>query len=159
MRWKPHVRFGGRARETYRPRGRHRALVRSRLANSKLDECRRRVQTLGHRDHKQDPLYRSRRLLTRADERLQHHGRTKLLGLLAARRPPRRGARRLARQEVIRSIYKHHDPELELTPDGLRPPSTRPTTRPTREDDPTSTATTERCPTAYVTTRPCHAPW
>ena len=42
------------------------------LANSKLDECRRRVQneTLGHRGRKHDPLYRARRLLTRADERL-----------------------------------------------------------------------------------------
>ena len=43
-----------------------------RLANSKLDECRRRVQneTLGHRGRKDDPLYRIRRLLTKADERL-----------------------------------------------------------------------------------------
>ena len=40
------------------------------LANSKLDECRRRVQneTLGHRGHKHDPLYRCRRLLTKAHE-------------------------------------------------------------------------------------------
>ena len=46
------------------------------LANSKLDECRRRVQneTLGHRGHKDDPLYRCRRLLTRADERLDDAG-------------------------------------------------------------------------------------
>ena len=43
-----------------------------RLANSKLDECRRRVQneTLGHRGWKADPLYRARRLLTKAHERL-----------------------------------------------------------------------------------------
>jgi Transposase len=42
------------------------------LANSKLDECRRRVQndTLGHRGRKDDPLYRARRLLTKAHERL-----------------------------------------------------------------------------------------
>ena len=42
------------------------------LANSRLDECRRRVQneTLGHRGHKGDPLYRVRRLLTKAHERL-----------------------------------------------------------------------------------------
>ncbi len=59
------------------------------LANSKLDECRRRVQneTLGHRGRKHDPLYRSRRLLVRADERLDDHGRTKLLGLLDAGDP------------------------------------------------------------------------
>ena len=37
------------------------------LANTKLDECRRRVQseTLGHRDHKADPLYWCWRLVTR----------------------------------------------------------------------------------------------
>ena len=59
------------------------------LANSKLDECRRRVQneTLGHRGHKHDPLYRSRRLLTKADERLDGRGRTRLLGLLDAGDP------------------------------------------------------------------------
>jgi transposase len=52
------------------------------LANAKLDEVRRRVQndTLGHRGRKTDPLYRCRRLLTRADERLDDKGRTKLLG-------------------------------------------------------------------------------
>lgn len=39
-------------------------------ASSKLDECRRRVQneTMGHRGHKDDPLYRARRLLTKAHE-------------------------------------------------------------------------------------------
>ena len=70
------------------------------LANAKLDECRRRVQneTLGHRGRKPDPLYRFRRLLTKADERLDDHGREKLVGLLAGRRPPRRGGHRLARQ-------------------------------------------------------------
>ena len=86
------------------------------LANTKLDECRRRVQneTLGHRGHKHDPLYRSRRLLTRADERLQDHGRTKLLGLLDAGDP--RGEVRAAwhAKEVVRSIYDHHDPDLAV---------------------------------------------
>jgi transposase len=50
------------------------------LANQRLDECRRRVQneTLGHRGRKDDPLYRCRRLLTRADERLTDNGRDKL---------------------------------------------------------------------------------
>jgi transposase len=59
------------------------------LANSKLDECRRRVQdeTLGHRGRKLDPLYRCRKLLTMADERLEQDGRTKLLGLLRAGDP------------------------------------------------------------------------
>ena len=37
------------------------------LANTRLDECRRRVQneTFGHRGRKDDPLYRARRLLIR----------------------------------------------------------------------------------------------
>ena len=58
-------------------------------ANSKVDECRRRVQndTLGHRGHKADPLYRCRRLLTKAHERLDDKGETKLIGLLEAGDP------------------------------------------------------------------------
>ncbi len=84
------------------------------LANSKLDECRRRVQneTVGHRGRKDDPLYRARRLLTKADERLDEHGRSKLLGLLAAGDP--RGEVRTAwhAKEVVRSIYEHHNPDL-----------------------------------------------
>ncbi|MGY9074302.1 MAG: ISL3 family transposase, partial [Acidimicrobiales bacterium] len=86
------------------------------LANQRLDEVRRRVQneTLGHRGRKDDPLYRSRRLLTRADERLDDNGRTKLLGLLEA--GDRRGEVRAAwhAKEVVRSIYDHTDPNLAL---------------------------------------------
>ena len=43
-----------------------------RLANNSIDEARRRVQndTLGHRGRKHDPLYRVRRLLISAHERL-----------------------------------------------------------------------------------------
>jgi transposase len=60
-----------------------------RIAQQRLDECRRRVQndTLGHRGRKDDPLYRCRRPLSRADDRLDEGGRTKLLGLLAASDP------------------------------------------------------------------------
>jgi transposase len=86
------------------------------LANQRLDEVRRRVQneTLGHRGRKADPLYRSRRLLTKADERLDDRGRTRLLGLLDAGDP--RGEVRTAwhAKEVVRSIYDHHDPDLAL---------------------------------------------
>lgn len=86
------------------------------LANQKLDEVRRRVQneTLGHRGHKHDPLYRSRRLLTKADERLGDRGRTKLLGLLEAGDP--KGEVRMAwhAKEVVRGLYDHHDPDLAL---------------------------------------------
>lgn len=84
------------------------------VANTKLDEVRRRVQneTLGHRGRKPDPLYRARRLLTKADERLDDKGRHKLLGLLEAGDP--KGEVRTAwhAKEVVRSIYDHTDPEL-----------------------------------------------
>jgi transposase len=84
------------------------------LANTKLDEVRRRVQneTIGHRGRKSDPLYRCRRLPTKADERLDDRGRSKLLGLLEAGDP--RGEVRMAwhAKEVVRSIYDHTDPAL-----------------------------------------------
>ena len=42
------------------------------LANQRFDEVRRRVQneTLGHRGRRGDPLYRIRRLLTAAHEKI-----------------------------------------------------------------------------------------
>jgi len=84
------------------------------LANERLDEVRRRVQndTLGHRGRKDDPLYRCRRLLTKADERLDDRGRAKLLGLLQAGDP--HGEVRMAwhAKEVVRSIYAIDDPAL-----------------------------------------------
>ena len=60
-----------------------------RVANTALDECRRRVQndTVGHRGRKNDPLYRARRLLTIAAERLPDQRRARLVGLLAAGDP------------------------------------------------------------------------
>jgi transposase len=84
------------------------------LANSKLDECRRRVQneTLGHRGRKDDPLYRARRLLTKAHERLDERGEQKLRGLLDAGDP--RGEVRTCwhAKEIVRSIYDITDPTL-----------------------------------------------
>jgi transposase len=84
------------------------------LVNSALDETRRRVQneTMGHRGHKHDPLYRARRLLTKADERLDETGRSKLLGLLEAGDP--RGEVRMAwhAKEVVREIYSIDDPKI-----------------------------------------------
>ena len=84
------------------------------LANTKLDECRRRVQneTMGHRGHKTDPLYRCRRLLTKADERLDDHGRSKLLGLLAAGDPHGEVRTAWHAKEVVRSIYTIDDADL-----------------------------------------------
>ncbi len=86
------------------------------LANERLDEVRRRVQnaTLGHRGHKADPLYRSRRLLTMADERLSPDGRTKLMGLLDAGDPNGEVRTAWHAKEVVRMIYEHHDPDLAL---------------------------------------------
>lgn len=84
------------------------------LANTKLDECRRRVQneTMGHRGRKNDPLYRCRRLLTKADERLDDRGRTKLLGLLDAGDPNGDVRTTWHAKEVVRSIYDHTDADL-----------------------------------------------
>lgn len=83
-------------------------------ANSKLDECRRRVQneTLGHRGRKDDPLYRSRRLLTKGHERLDEAGEAKLLGLLEAGDP--RGEVRMCwhAKETTRGLYDIDDPQF-----------------------------------------------
>lgn len=86
------------------------------LANTKLDECRRRVQnqTLGHRGRKTDPLYRCRRLLTKADERLTETGTTKLVGLLQAGDPDGEVATAWQAKESVRDIYTHTNPEIAL---------------------------------------------
>lgn len=80
-------------------------------ANSKLDECRRRVQTdtLGHRGRRDDPLYRSRRLLTKGHDRLDERGDTKLRGLLETGDP--RGEVRMTwhAKETVRSLYRIAD--------------------------------------------------
>ena len=77
------------------------------LANTRLDDVRRRVQhdTLGHRGHKTDPLYRVRRLLTKAHERLDEKGEAKLLGFLDAGDP--KGDVRMAwhAKETLRGFY------------------------------------------------------
>jgi transposase len=67
-----------------------------------VDATRRRVQndTLGHRGRKADPLYRCRKLLAMAEERLEENGTAKLRGLLAAGDPPWPCARGMDRQGV-----------------------------------------------------------
>lgn len=84
------------------------------VANTAVDEVRRRVQneTVGHRGHRDDPLYRVRRLLTKAHERVDDNGEAKLLGLLAAGDP--KGELRDAwhAKEIVRSIYDIDDPAL-----------------------------------------------
>jgi transposase len=59
------------------------------LALDALDDVRRRVQhdTLGHRGHKHDPLYRARRLLRRRADRLTDHAWQKLTARLEAGDP------------------------------------------------------------------------
>lgn len=86
------------------------------LANAKLDECRRRVQneTMGHRGHKADPLYRCRRLLTKAEERLSEGGKEKLMGLLRAGDPHGDVATMWQAKEAVRELYSHGDPDLAL---------------------------------------------
>jgi transposase len=87
-----------------------------RHANAKLDECRRRVQneTLGHRGRKHDPLFRCRRLLTRAKERLDEAGHGKLTGLLRAGDPHGDVATLWEAKEAVREIYTHVNAELAL---------------------------------------------
>jgi transposase len=86
------------------------------LANAKLDECRRRVQSelFGHRGRREDPLYRCRRLLTKANERLDDNGREKLLGLLRAGDPRGEVAAAWRAKEAVRDLYSHGDPALVL---------------------------------------------
>ena len=83
-----------------------------RLANLCLDRVRRRVQeeTLGHRGRKGDDLYRIRKLLTLARERLDPRSEQKLTGLLQAGDP--RGEVRDAwhAKETVRGIYQTHHP-------------------------------------------------
>lgn len=81
------------------------------LATMRLDECRRRVQneTFRHRGHKHNPLFRSRRLLTKADERLSVNGRAKLMGLLKAGDPLGEVQAMWHCKEVVRSIYNHRN--------------------------------------------------
>jgi transposase len=85
-----------------------------RVANTALDDCRRRVQneTLGHRGRTDDPLYRSRRRLQMASERLTVDGETKLLGLLKAGDPRGHVKETWHAKETVRGIYHHTDTEL-----------------------------------------------
>ena len=88
----------------------------TKLANTKLDECRRRVQneTLGHRGRKSDPLYRCRRLLTKAKERLDDKGSQKLRGLLRAGDPNGEVATCWEAKEAVRESYAHADADVAL---------------------------------------------
>jgi transposase len=81
------------------------------LANAMVDDVRRRVQqeTLGHRGRKPDPLYRARRLLTKAHERLDQRGNQRLLGLLAAGDPKGEVRDAWHAKETLRGLYDIDD--------------------------------------------------
>ena len=85
-----------------------------RLANDALDEVRRRIQnqTLGHRGHKHDPLYRARKLLVSASENITDNGRTRLRGLLDAGDPYGDVRDAWHAKETLRSIYDIADADL-----------------------------------------------
>jgi transposase len=85
-----------------------------RLANAALDEIRRRVQqeTLGHRGRRGDPLYRIRRQLLVAHERLTEPGWTRIQAGLAAGDPEGQvGAGYLAK-ELLREVYATSSPRV-----------------------------------------------
>ena len=86
------------------------------LAGTKLDEVRRRVQNelFGHRGRKDDPLYRARKLLVMAHERLDEHATGKLTGLLAAGDPHGEVTTAWHAKEAVRELYAHHDAGLAL---------------------------------------------
>ena len=76
-------------------------------ANAAVDDVRRRTQrsTLGHRGHKDDPLYRTRRLMTRGWERLSERQRQKLLCALAEGDPDGETAATILGKELLRGVY------------------------------------------------------
>ncbi len=62
-------------------------------------------ETFGHRGRKSEPLYRCRRLLTKADERLDDKSQRKLLGLLRAGDPHGEVATAWHAKEADRELY------------------------------------------------------
>jgi transposase len=84
------------------------------LANFVLDETRRRVQneTCGHRGRKTDPLYRIRKLMTIAHERLDPANNDEMRGLLDAGDPAGLPDHDTDAKEVVREIYTIEDPNM-----------------------------------------------
>ncbi len=84
------------------------------LANTMVDDVRRRVQneTLGHRGHKDDPLYRSRRLMTRGFERLSDRQLAKLFRALDEGDPDGEVGAAILAKELMRKMYSAKDHRL-----------------------------------------------
>lgn len=85
----------------------------TRVANRMVDQVRRRVQneTMGRRGHKEDPLYRVRKLLIRGEERLDERGRDRLLEALRLGDPFDEVLGAWLAKEAVRSVYAEDDPE------------------------------------------------
>ena len=66
-------------------------------------------ETCGHRGRKDDPLYRARRLLLMADERLDDKGQAKVRGLLDAGDPKGEVRDAWHAYQVVRQIYTIND--------------------------------------------------
>jgi transposase len=84
------------------------------LANTRLDETRRRVQhnILGHRGRGGDPLYRIRKLLTMAKEKLTENANAKLTRFLEAGDPDNEVATAERAKESLEELYTYRDPDL-----------------------------------------------
>lgn len=78
-----------------------------RLANAAVDDARRRVQqaTLGHRGRRDDPLYRIRRTLLVAHDRLTDPQRERIVRLLQAGDPDGEVASTYLAKELLREVY------------------------------------------------------
>jgi transposase len=91
--------------------------------NRVVDRTRRRVQqdTLGHRGRRHDPLYRIRKLLVVAAERLDERGQAKQRGLLAAGDPHGEVHEAWAAKEAPRDLYRFwgDEPVARQWLDGL----------------------------------------
>jgi transposase len=84
----------------------------TRVANRMVDQVRRRVQneTLGHRGRKADPLFRVRKLLVMGEERLDEHGRDKLMAALRLGDPDDELLGAWLAKESVRAVYQEEDP-------------------------------------------------
>jgi len=85
----------------------------TRVANRTVDAVRRRVQneTLGHRGRKHDPLYRIRKLLLKAAERLDETGTERMLLGLRVGDPNDELLGAWLAKESVRDVYLTSDPD------------------------------------------------
>lgn len=87
------------------------------LANRALDAVRRRVQReqLGHRGHRDDPLYRVRRVLLMGEEKLSENAAVRLRSLLELGDPEGEVAISYRIKERLRDFYQTRDPDEART--------------------------------------------